>query len=73
MLGGSINNSGHAHAALCTGFVEFKSSHQLHSSEVQNIVTDLRNAVHANRTMQSWQRIAEQASAFLKPECFLIS
>ncbi len=65
-LGGSIDSGRRAHAALCTGSVELQSSQQLHSSEVQSIVTNLRNAVHANGAMQSWQRIAEQASAFLK-------
>lgn len=67
MSGGSIDNGRHAHAALCTGSVELQSCQQLHSAEVQTIVTDLRNAVHANGATQSWQRIAEQANAFLKP------
>jgi hypothetical protein len=60
ILGGATAPGRHAHAVLCTGHLELRSSPGLDAPAASAILGHLRDAVHGRNAPGAWQAAAEQ-------------
>lgn len=60
VLGGTESPGKHAHAVVCTGPVELRSSRELDPPAADAILRQLREAVHGRDAPRGWEAAAEQ-------------